>query len=444
MIRVPKQEAAPWHARGRRKRPGRRGISAGMAALMLTALPLVGQTEADTTAAPPPPPFDSSRVRVSVLPQAAAVGVALWIPVGAASDEPGQEGGAHLVGRALEQRLRTALEPLGAQVDVDTGHEGTTILVGVARDRWRETVDILDRRVFVEPLEQAALEREQALRLARMTFEEGAPVQTFRNRVWDVLFGPSHPWGRPPGGTRVSVEALRLGPLASATVGQAQRLRSRVAIVGSVDADQARDALAGLVAAHRRGVGSEGSARVPWSTAEQVRIDAEITSTWVAVALPLPVETPTWEVELLAHHLRQTLESDPPRPGLVSPEVLVLAPPSGWVILARFAVWPDRAEDWARHVVETARLERDAPPDERFFGWERRRFRSAWLRARRTPVQRAEALVRARTAEDALTLPSVTDVSRAALERISSRLGPPRILWYGPDLQPDDAPLPQR
>jgi len=389
---------------------------------------------------PPPEPFDSLRVRVVVDSASATVGLALRLPVGAADDPVGLEGRARVFASALERALDQALAPMGARIRVELDRAGTTVRLSANPARWTAIAQRLQAILFGSPLPESLVADVTSARLARLRFEAGAPVRAFQDQRFAVLFEDEPAWGRPSGGTTSSLQALSPADAAVLALGRSVRAHSVVAVVGPVNPRETREVVGQLVHAEQVRSLPRQHRTMAWSVGAEVRVEAPITSTWVAIGLPVAAGTPLWQSELLAHHIRRTLQSDPPRPGMLSPSVEVMDSPGGPVILATFAVVPERAESWAEHVLQTALLARDAPPSDTFFQWERRGFRTVWLAERARPEDRAALLARAAPGSDPLNLPEADQLNREALEATVAALGPARILIFGPDLAtPPDA-----
>jgi len=378
----------------------------------------------------------SARGHVQVDSSTTTVGFALRIPGGSALDPVGREGTAGVLAAALNLVFSQQMGSLAASAEVRFDGGGFTVLGRATPDAIGPLVEAIERVLFVDPAPIVALEQARARQLGRLRFESGAPVRAFEDHVGTVVFRGIAGWGRPARGTLESVEAVDLRGLAAFPAFDASaRAAASAAIVGPVDRSAAWAWIATLLGP----VDDAPSPPPPglaWSVSARQDIEAEITSTWVAVALPIRSDTPTWKIELLAHHIAEVLEPDHARPGLVSPSVRVLRPNGLPVVLVTFAISPERANTWVERILTTARLDTDAPPDERFFRWQRKRFRTEWLGNRARPEQRAErlALGWAGNTPDAMEAPFDIGVWRTDLEDAARALGQPRIVVFGPEL----------
>lgn len=411
-------------------------LTVGMAVVGLFgfATPLQAQDPVvdSSTAAPVP-----SRVSVVVDSAAASVGFALHVPVGSAADPPGQEGWASVVAAALAQSIEQHTASLATRTSVAFDPEGITVTAEAAPEAVGPLIGVVRRALFDDPLPLLLVEQTRATLLRKLRFEAGAPVRAFEDQLNGLVFASIPGWDHGPGGSATSVEAIDLEALVrSAPFGPSARMSSTAALVGRVEASEARALLSELVGP-RGTVSPPEEGRYAWQTGERTAVDQDITSTWVGIALPVRSDTPPWKIDLLGHHISEVLTPYPRRPGLISPQVRVVRPQDLPVLMVTFAIAPERADTWIARVLATARLESDAPPDERFFRWQRRRFRTVWLSARARPVERAELLTRGWTGDTPPDIEAPFDVNvwRTDLEDAARALGEPRIVVYGPQLR---------
>lgn len=418
----------------------------GLAALVLAAPAGAKTLEAQATEAelesPQLTPTAHSRGHVLVDSATVTVGFALHLPVGSASDPRGEEGTMALLAAGLQQVLEEQTRGVAAEAEVGFDRGGVTVLGRAAPEALRLLVDAVRRSAFERPLPVHPLEKGREALAARLRFESGAPVRSFQSQTAGVVFRSMAGWNRPVSGTEQSVAQIDLDRLASSPVfSPAIRASATAAIVGPVDVESAHTLL-GTLLGPDHGPPDGPDRGLAWIDGERREFVTDITATWVAVALPVHRDVPTWKIELLAHHITEVLRPDLPRAGLVSPEVRLIEAQRLPVILITFAIAPELSDRWVERVLATARLEADAPPDERFFRWQRRRFRTTWLTKRAQPEQRAARLARGwdgQTPQD-MEAPFATEVWRTDLEDAARALGGPRILVFGPDLGGAEAP----
>lgn len=420
-----------------RRRVTRTGGYLGCAAVALAGLatPLSAQPPgADSTVVPPEPP---SRASVVVDSAAASVGFAVHVPVGSAADPPGQEGWAAVVAAALAEVIEQHTASLATRTSVAFDHAGITVTAEAAPEAVGPLVGVVHRALFDDALPLLLVEQTRATLLQKLRFESGAPVRGFEDQLNRLVFAAIPGWDHGPGGSAASVEAIDLDAVVrGAPFGPGARQRTTAALVGRIDPTEARGLLSALI-----GPGAAGepapSGQYAWQAGERSEVDQDITSTWVGIAVPVRSDTPAWKIELLGHHISEVLTPYPRRPGIISAQVRVVRPAGMPVLLVTFAIAPERAEPWIGRVLATARLETDAPPDERFFRWQRRRFRTVWLNERARPVERAEHLTRGWTGDTPPDIEAPFDINvwRTDLEDAARALGEPRIVIYGPQLR---------
>ncbi len=403
------------------------------------ALCTAGDTWAQEPTPPPAPPDVPARAVIVVDSATHLVGGAIRVLSGSAQDPEGQEGAADVLGLALERVLAGALAGTATSASVTVERGALTVSFLADPTEWAHATSLILENVFTPP-PLVVLEQARADHLQRLRFEAGAPVRDFSERRFAILFGPTSDWARPARGTVDSVLRIDLGTLAS-RLNRADRGSSAfAALVGPIDLSEAVRLLARFEGAGTPAP-SPGSrplrsgSGLAWTEGDMYRVPVEITSTWVTVAFPAPSDLARDRLALLAHHVREYLSPVPVRPGLLDPRVELLDAPGGPVLFVTFAVAPDAAERWALRVIEVVRLQRDAPPDERFFAWERRRFRAAWRREYSAPDARALAALREPSYGAPTTGETRIEQLRVAdLEAVAAVLGPPRTLLYGPDL----------
>ena len=374
------------------------------------------------------------------------VGGAIRVLGGSTDDPEGQEGAAAVLALALDRILAAELAGTTTTARVAVDREALTVRFLASPDVWRSATERIVGTVFA-PLSPGVLERARDDHANRLRFETGAPVRDFQERRFAALFGTTSGWARPSRGTVDSVERIDLSRLADHLVGaERDERKTFVALTGPFDRHDASELLAAFsTEAPSREAGPEAAgpeaagppARLPatraWDDGFQEWIPMEITSVWVSVGFPAHSDSDRDGLALLAHHVREYLTPIPARPGIVAPRVELLEAPRGPVLLVTFAVAPEDAETWARRVAEVVRLEREAPPDDRFFAWERRRFRAAYRGQRASPEEHAHFLARERSVGwTGRSTRWLAGVEIADLEAAAENLGPVRILLYGP------------
>lgn len=393
-------------------------VAAAAGVLMLGAL-------ADPASAQQAPAYGLEAASVHL--HGTAVAVALRFHAGSQDDGVGSEGTAWLLARVLEEEVGRALGTAPA-VFAASVERSTTVFTLVAEPpAWEAAWRTADSVVFQAVLDPAVVERQRAALAGSLSFEADSPYGEFEGRAAALLADPGSPWARALRGTPASVRALGTSELQSYRAGHLRREAAAWAVVGPIPSDAHMPAPPPPPAR---------ASNVAWLTGDRVVLAQDVTSTWIAVAYPVPSDLPRTHLELLAHLVREDLDPVPPTPDRYDVEVRVEETPGGPVLLVEASVVPEAAPGWERRILGALdRLATDAPAED-FFRWRRRRFRAERLLAESAPE--AEA---ARITADLLRdgRPRDLDVEiwgldSSALREAARTLGPPRILVLGPDL----------
>jgi zinc protease len=149
--------------------------------------------------------------------QVPLIAVLALVPVGAAADPPQQPGLAGITGDMLDEGcgdrsaldVHDALGRIGAQLDLDVGHDATVLgltTLGRFLDRGLELVrDMLMRPRF----EQREFDRVRELRLNRLLQMKDMPP-ALADRAFTHLLYRNHPYGHMPIGSEGSLRALMI------------------------------------------------------------------------------------------------------------------------------------------------------------------------------------------------------------------------------------------
>ncbi len=148
------------------------------------------------------------------------VSVLLMVPAGNIHDPQGRGGTAMLAGRLLsegtEQRsaleLATALEGLGAEVDVDPGATFTTISTSFLARDLPAGLELLAELVSGPRFDPDDLERERQRALAGLAENRAYAPYLASRAVYSTLYG-EHPYGLPESGTESSLAAITVDDL---------------------------------------------------------------------------------------------------------------------------------------------------------------------------------------------------------------------------------------
>ena len=407
----------------------------------------------------------------------AVVAVALRFPAGSSMDPENREGTAFLLGRVLEAEGQRRLQTLSATLETTVVRDEFTMTLRAPDSEWDRAWTTVRELLAGAPISDAALNLARESQRERLVFEAGAPVRSFEVERDRFLLGASHPGSRRLRGTPNGLTSLSAGDLNDF---RAQHLRldaSVIAVVGPVTPAQVQGVLRAptRLVGPARDAGAPGSdlwppedpadtltaqglpvapaqpplmrprplplqvpampsAPAAWVTGDRMVIDQEITSTWIAVAWPLPAGTPAVLLDFLVHVVEEELNPTPPDPGLYRAEVRMERMGSAPVLLVNATVDPRVALRWEERILRAMDSVALDPPRGAFFELTRRRYRASRLLEQALPEARALWLVRAQAEEG--EVPHFTHatwgLTREGLQGLGQARGEPRILLFGP------------
>jgi hypothetical protein len=478
--------------------PGPLTLPAGLAIGLLLLLSTTG-----SALSPHPSDPDDGRVlepdlaapyrAVVVQPdhEGSVVAVSFHFPVGSAQDPEGQEGTAHLLGRALEMEGNRRLGTTAGRILVEVGREDFVVTLTASPAQWLERFRDVERLLRAGPVIEGDVERARSQHLSRLQFEEGAPVREFELERARILHGAGAFASRPPGGTPASIHGIPAGGPGRFLNQHLDPARATLAFVGPLVVDEVRSAVgtevlvtsavspfaggpgpgpapppatdtlppgraeADTVSADTLAAppgpsprtrfrdGPERALRIPatgagaaaWSEAERRVLDRQLTSTWMAVAWPFPREAPRALLEFLARAIHEELLPSPPDPGLYGAEVAVETVSGTPVVMATATVDPRVTARWEERVLGVMSALADSPPTGAFFELLRRRFRNAVLLPLSDPERRSAWLARTLAREGSIPdlHTQIWALSREGLAEAAAAAGPPRVLLMGPE-----------
>lgn len=195
------------------------------------------------------------------------VDVQLVVRCGVELDPPGALGLTSLTADLLEEGtdsrtgfdIADAVDRLGASLHVRPGWDETTLALHVLTPRLRDALAIAADVIRNAAFPEAEVRRRRDERLAALMQERDEPAALAARALAPAVYGETHPYGRPPTGTRETVAALerdaivefhhdRFGPGATyiVTAGDASPETIENALAG-VFGDWSGSAAAGVV-----------------------------------------------------------------------------------------------------------------------------------------------------------------------------------------------------
>ena len=408
-------------------------------------------------------------VLVHPRPHDAMVAVAVRFSAGSALDPEDREGTAFLLGRTLEVEGQRLLQALSATVETTVARDEFTVTLRAPEKDWDRAWGVVRELLAGTSLSDGALNLVRESQRERLVFESGAPVRAFEMERDRFLLGTS-----PPGGHRLRETPNGLASLSPAELNdfRARNLRleeSVIAVVGPLTPSQVQGVLRAptrvVVDQEREGEAKAAdplatedppptsaprplmhplptplqtpaipAAPAAWSSGDRMVVDQELTSTWIAVAWPLPAGTPALLLDFLAHVVGEALNPSPPDPGLYRAEVQVERIGNSPVLLVNATVDPRVALRWEERIFQAMESVAQDPPQGAFFELTRRRYRASRLLEQAQPEARALWLTRAQVAEGEIPLLThqMWALTREGLQGLAQARGEPRTLLYGP------------
>ncbi|MEQ9570396.1 MAG: hypothetical protein RLN75_09425, partial [Longimicrobiales bacterium] len=392
-------------------------------------------------------------------PAAPVAGVAVALPVGSGADAPGLPGAGQLAADAVVAAVEARLGPGEVEGRARVEPDRTVLTFLVRPERIGSLFDALGDAAWGPGPGSAAVQDALRRRSDVLRFEHDSPLREVDVERRTLLYGAGDPRTRPPGGILAVIDSL-LGPgdVETALRTVFARGEARVVVVGPV-ASAAATAMAGRtpppdtlglpvdtagsVAAPSAPAPEPATRRLPgttsagpaWTTGDRRVVTRPVTSTWLAVAFPVPADLPRIAVLYVADRMHRELNATPPDPGLFSASVEVVEMPEGEVLLVRAAVLPEAAPGFEARILALAdRIAAERDPS--FFRFHRGRFRAARLIEEAPPEAAAT-----RMAAELLTRGEILEFDEAVWSlsvgmavETAGALGPPRILVFGPDL----------
>src|SRR4051812_14918095 len=181
----------------------------------------------------PERPFNFPEIRRTVLAnglrvwtvehrQVPLVALLVLVPVGASSDPADRPGLAAITGDMLDEGagdrsaldVHEALGRIGAQLDLEVGHDATVLAV-TTLERYVDRGLELIRDMLVRPrFEQREFDRVRDLRLTRLLQLKDMP-QALADRAFTQLLYRNHPYGHLPIGSEGSLRAMMIRDIAA-------------------------------------------------------------------------------------------------------------------------------------------------------------------------------------------------------------------------------------
>ncbi|TVP75798.1 MAG: insulinase family protein [Gemmatimonadales bacterium] len=451
----------------------RRGVPKAVLLLaVLLALPLARPAPAATAPADPGSAGVPDRVVLQVQPDAPLVALTIRYPFGHAQDPEAREGSAHLLARIVTEEGTAQVNELAGRVEARVGTHEFEVTVLAPPGEWDRAWRRVRALLTDASLPGGALDRARAGQLDRITFEEGAPVREFERERSHLLLGDGSPGTRRPMGTRESLQAITAGDLEDWRARHLAPSGAVLAVVGPLSARQVeagvgrvpmdvmdtpgrpeRDPAAPADTTPRAPVLPSSSSPLrpatgpdasrAWESDRRRQVDRDVTSSWVAVAWPLPSGTSPVLTGFLAHLLREELNPVPADRDLYRSDVEIRQVNDRPILLVTTTVHPPATLRWEARILDAMDRIAEAPPEGSFFALTRRRYRAEVVLSEAVPETRSRLLARAMAADGQLP-PDLTReiwaLDREGVAALAAEAGPVRILVFGPSAMMEPLP----
>ena len=154
--------------------------------------------------------------------QVPLVSVLALLPVGASSDPPNQPGLAAITGDMLDEGcgdrsaldVHEALGRIGAQLDIDVGHDATVVGLTTLERYLGPGLELVRDMLIAPRFDQREFDRVRTLRLNRLLQLKDMPP-ALADRAFTQLLYRNHPYGHLPIGTESSLRALMIRDITS-------------------------------------------------------------------------------------------------------------------------------------------------------------------------------------------------------------------------------------
>src|SRR2546430_1527945 len=237
------------------------GLGGGVVAVLLGATSLAAQAvdRAKPPALPPPPALKLPAVQTAALAnglelavvemhKVPVVDVQLVLDAGAARDPADLPGLATFTATMLQQGAgrRGALEIadeaafLGAQLNTAASYDAATVSLHVPKRRLEPALDLLADVVLRPTFADSEVARQRELRRAQIVQLADNPVAIAGIAFPAIVYGRSHPYGRPLNGTEASTASLNRDRVAAFYGAVYRPNDARILVPGDVTLAEAR------------------------------------------------------------------------------------------------------------------------------------------------------------------------------------------------------------
>jgi predicted Zn-dependent peptidase len=375
----------------------------------------------------------SSQEQIGVVtePGTPVVVTELLLTVGPSDEAAADAGVAHLAARSVIAPIQSVLDSLGVRVAVLPQKEALSISVIAAPDVWDVATERILRAVFQTPPDSVSTIRQRQTIVAELRGRQANPADAATREADRYFFGAAHPWGRSTVGTPETVGSLSFADVRAFVRENFTRTRARVAVLGPVDEDSARDHLRPLL-----GAGAPAPVEVePYVSAlSSVRRDYNSVTTWVSASFRFPEDADEEAIRFIGFLAGEELSFSPSQRSVYNVSTSVVPRVGSGELRLQVVVPPEQARDWAERVesIVPGLLARSMPPD--VFAARLRRYHGDRLMSLLAPEDRAHAAARQLLVkgEVGVLVPDPASLTQDRIREAARSLARPTIVLLGP------------
>jgi predicted Zn-dependent peptidase len=372
------------------------------------------------------------RIVVRTEPGTPVVSQELLLAVGPADEPEMQSGIAFLTARAVTAPLRTVLDSLGAHLEVQPRHDALAFTLTAAPEAWEDASRALLTALFRDPADSAATVRERDRIRVELEASENSPAAAAERETDAALYGDDHPWARPVTGTSTSVATLTPSDVDVFLRRNFTPDRVTLAVVGPVDAMEAKGFLIGRLNAAPLDAPAPPPTR---PTEGPVRKEFASITAWVTAAYPFAQGADVEALRMLALVVADRFQFGPSSRQLYDARGEVVPHRGGGEVRFTLVVPPGEVDAWADRLRAAVASVADAPLAPGTFADRLRRYRGERLLSVDAPEDRARVLAQdlllngQRAAEPA----RVEGLSPERLQQAAKSLAAPVMVYLGPN-----------
>lgn len=211
------------------------------------------------------------------------INMRLDISAGTASDDNNKPGVANFTANMLDEgagelsalALAEELEKLGASIDTSASLDKTSLSMSAMAINWQQSLALFSEVLQNPSFNDSDIERVRTLILQQIKQEKARPMSNALRVLPPLLYGASHPYGKPLTGTgnEESVAAISRDDMLAYTEKWMRPDLARLVVVGDIDQTQLKQSLEQALASWQAPQQAAPSLDIPTvDNAEQARV----------------------------------------------------------------------------------------------------------------------------------------------------------------------------